>query len=96
MYFPLCIYYREAFGWEIYVIASVAVTFGTMGVISFSRALKYGNAGPVQAIENAKAIVQTILTAIFVKQVPSILQILGLVAGLIGVTIIVIQKKESI
>ena len=47
LYFPMCIYYRKEFGWEIYVIASVAVTFGTIGVITFSRALKYGNAGPV-------------------------------------------------
>ena len=46
LYFPLCLYFRKEFGWEIYVIATVAVTFGTMGVISISRAMKYGNAGP--------------------------------------------------
>ena len=57
LYMPFIILYRNEFDIEVYGISSISVILGTLGVICISRALKYGNAGPVQAIENSKTII---------------------------------------
>ena len=77
-------------------IATVVVFFVTLGVIFLSRALQCGIAGPVQAIENSKTVVTTLMCAIFLSQIPNLMQLFGLITGLIGVAVIVIQKKDDI
>lgn len=57
LYLPFCFLFRDSFDMYIYLMASLTTFAATMGVISFSRALKYGKAGPVTAIENSKTIV---------------------------------------
>ena len=47
LYIPFIIVYRNEFDLTVYGYSSIAVILGTLGVICFSRALKYGNAGPV-------------------------------------------------
>ena len=61
-----------------------------MGVILFSKAIASGIAGPVQAIENSKTVVYTVLCIVFLGQIPNLMQISGLVAGMIGVVSIVL------
>ena len=61
------IWYREEFSLTIYAISSMSVFFESLGSICFARALFYGNAGPVTAIVVTKAIVQSMLAAIFLS-----------------------------
>ena len=87
---PVFIYFRKEYELMDVVIGTVAVTLVTIGVIFFSRSLQCGNAGPVQAIENSKTIITTLMAAIFLSQVPNVMQWFGLAAGLVGVVVIVI------
>jgi len=54
-----------------------------------SKALKYGKAGPVQAIENSKTIVQTLEAIIILGQIPSFIQWMAIASGLVGIVIII-------
>jgi hypothetical protein len=57
LYIPFIILYRNSFDIEVYALSTITVILETFGVINLARALKYGNAGPVQAIENSKTII---------------------------------------
>lgn len=61
----------------------------TIGVIALGKGLACGNGGPMQAIENQKTVVVTIMTAIIYQRMPTILQICGLLSGIVGVLCIV-------
>ena len=78
-----------------FAVAQVSIVMVVLGVILFSRAIKIGKAGPVQSIQEAKAIVQTVLEIIFLSAKPNLLQIFGLIAGFVGVMIIVVQRKKT-
>lgn len=67
----------------------------TIGVIALGKGLACGNGGPMQAIENQKTVVVTIMTAIIYQRMPTVLQICGLVSGIVGVIAIVIQKHKK-
>lgn len=67
----------------------------TIGVIALGKGLACGDGGPMQAIENQKTVVVTIITAIVYQRMPTVLQICGLASGIIGVLFIVFQKKKS-
>ena len=54
-------------------VATVVVILVTFGVIFLSRALQCGIAGPVQAIENSKTVIQTLMCAIFLSQIPNLM-----------------------
>lgn len=90
LYLPFFFVFRGNFTWFDILEATATVMIVTAGVIFFSRALQCGFAGPTQAIENAKTIVQSVLAAILLGQIPSLIQIFGLISGLLGVAIIVI------
>jgi len=96
MLLPFYLYYVTAFTFMDWVIATIVVITVTLGVIFLSRALACGIAGPVQAIENTKVVITTLMCVIFLNQIPNLVQILGLCAGMLGVTVIVVQKKEDI
>ena len=84
LYVPLTWIYSNAY--QILII---------IGIIIFSKALGYGKGGSVQAIQETKTIVQTVLCVIFDGLVPNWIQINGLISGLIGVAIIVLQTKKN-
>merc|ERR1719487_2902464 len=67
----------------------------TIGVIALGKGLACGNGGPMQAIENQKTVIVTIITAIVDQKMPTILQICGLVSGIVGVLFIVFQKQKK-
>ena len=93
---PFFIYFRKEYELMDVFIATVVVVLVTLGVIFFSRSLQCGIAGPVQAIENSKTIVTTLMGMIFLSQIPNLIQWFGLISGLLGVIVIVIQKKEDV
>ena len=51
--------------------STMSSILGNTGVIFLSMGVECGDAGPVAALENQKAAVQTILTAVLLKQVPN-------------------------
>ncbi len=67
------------------VLATVCLTFG----------LKYGKGGTVQAIEQFKAILQTCWAAIIFGEIPMLTQWLGMLVGLAGIFIIVLQPNKD-
>jgi uncharacterized membrane protein len=87
---PFFVYFRKEYELMDVVIGTVSVILVTIGVIFFSRSLQCGMAGPVQAIENSKTIITTLMAAVFLSQVPTLMQWFGLVSGLVGVIVIVI------
>ena len=87
---PFYFYFYDIYSLMDIAVATFVVILVTLGVICFSRGLVCGIAGPVQAIENSKTVVQTIMAAIFLAQIPNLMQFLGLASGLLGVTVIVI------
>lgn len=75
--------------------ANTSFIFVTMALVFFTWAMNNGKGGAVQAIYNMKTVVQTVLVLISTKKLPSALEFGGLALGLIGVIIIVIQKKDA-
>ena len=55
--------------------------------ITLSYAFTVGLGGPVQGINNLMSLVQTVLAAIFLSQVPTLSQNFGLFFGLLGALI---------
>ena len=79
------------------VLASLSILLVTAGVLSYSFGVKYGNAGPAQAImTDGGTITQTLLGAFFLGNWPNWIQWLGLSAGLAGVIVIIMQKQKSV
>lgn len=83
------------FTFKTMAIATAILMTQVFGIISLSIGLKYGTAGPVQAVENQKTTIQTLLEAAVQRNLPTIIQWGGLAAGIIGVTIIVCQPKKE-
>lgn len=96
IFLPIFLYHREKYTFGDVCVGTLVILCVTAGVIFISKAIQCGVAGPVQAIENSKTVVQTILCIIFLGQIPNLMQILGLVTGAIGVISIVLQKKKDV
>jgi drug/metabolite transporter (DMT)-like permease len=62
--------------------------FAVIGMWALSRAVSYGYAGPAAALTNVQTIVQTTLAALFLNQIPSQMEIIGVVCGLFGSCVI--------
>lgn len=54
-----------------------------------------GQAGPVQAIEMMKTVWQVLLTVVIDNKIPVPIEIAGCATGLMGVLIIVLNKKQE-
>jgi len=96
LFLPFFIYFRESYTFMDVCVGTLVILCVTTGVILFSRALSCGIAGPVQAIENSKTVVQTVMCIVFLGQIPNLMQIFGLITGSIGVISIVLQKKKDV
>ena len=83
------------YGWSEMIIATAILVTQVFGIISLAVGLANGTAGPVQAIENQKTTVQTVLETAVQAHLPSGMQIGGLICGIVGVTVIVCQKKKK-
>ena len=71
------------------VMANLSILNVTISITCFTHALKCGKGGVVQAVDNLKVIVQTVLGVVITGIVPSVVQIVGMLCGLIGVFIII-------
>ena len=67
----------------------------TLGIVFISQAYNYGDAGPNEAIKNSCTVIQTVITAFAAQKVPTVLQIIGLIAGFGGVLVIVLQNTKK-
>ena len=58
------------------------------GGIALTTALKCGKGGPINAIDSLKSLIPLFLNMMFRDLVPSLLQILGVIFGIIGAAVI--------
>ena len=62
----------------------------TLGLLFLTYAFRYAKAGNVMAIENSKNVIQTLIVIIIQGIVPNLMEISGLVLGMLGVAVIVL------
>ena len=67
-----------------------ALTFGIARIL-LTLAFKIGKGGTVQAIENSKSIILTLMFAVLDSMVPNWFEISGIATGTLGVLVIVLQ-----
>ena len=65
-----------------------------VGIIAFTKGLDLGKGAHIQAIYNLQSPIQVLLTFLFHGVVPVPLEWVGCLLGLVGVTFIILQKKE--
>ena len=61
---------------------------------AFNIGLRYGKCGPIQAIRETKSILQTVETAVIMGTMPPMIHIAGILVGVSGILVIVLQKKD--
>ena len=88
------------FNWIDLSVGTVASCFQVMGKVCIVLAVSYGIAGPAASLANTQTIYATLLSTIVSQQSLSILEICGLISGIIGATIIsagdlIIKKLKS-
>jgi uncharacterized membrane protein len=71
------------------LMGNLSILCVTISITCFTHALKYGKGGVVQAIDSLKVIVQTVLGVIITGVIPSLVQMIGMFCGLVGVFIII-------
>lgn len=59
-----------------------------LGTAAMTKAFKTGKGGPIQAIDSLKCLVPLFLNILFYEQVPTRMQVGGIVSGMVGATII--------
>ena len=92
---PLMIYSHGDFTLGAFVKANMSTICVTLAVLFFNLAMNIGKGATIQAIYNAKVLVQTGLGIVINRHVPEILGGSGLVVGFIGVLFFVCQKKQG-
>ena len=66
------------------------------GGVFLTLGLKHGKGGIVQAVENMKAVWQTLIVLLLTKgnQMPTFIQVIGMLLGLFGTSIIFMNKTN--
>ena len=80
------IYVREhgMYEWFDFCESIFASLLSMAANITLSQAFAIGLGGPVQGINNLMSVVQTVMAALILSQIPSLMQNIGLVLGLVG------------
>lgn len=89
----ICIDFR--FGWEDLALSVASFATVNTGELLAGWAVVYGNAGPVSAIGNLKAMFMTIGVTVVTHKIPSILEWVALLLGLVGATIVLLSEKKE-
>ena len=80
---------KVEYTWMQILFCNVNRLFLTSSLIMTTKAIDYGDGGPLQAIENQKSAVTTIFMALLFDIYPNLYEIAGLLAGLVAIPIIV-------
>ena len=67
-----------------YLILALSGFLGAVGILFLNYALVIGLSGPVFAISNSQTIIMTILDIVLLGQVPSIIEIVSALFGILG------------
>ena len=86
---PLFVLNFGEFSVEDMLKANASLLLVTIAINCFSFAIQCGKGANVQAIENMKTVVQTVIAAIVAQSIPGYLEIIGLAVGLSGVFLII-------
>ena len=77
------------------LIGSVARLFCTTALIFLGQSLRFGKAGPIQAIDNQKSTWTTLIFGVAYHQWPNMIQIIGMIIGFIGINVFIFGKDEK-
>ena len=77
------------YGWSEFFMGTGMMISLTGGVIFISQAYRLGTAAPNEAIKSNCSVIQTVISALISMKVPSLMQIGGLVVGIISVIVLV-------
>jgi len=86
---------NQTFSTKYFIISNIQQILGILATSCLTFGLKYGKGGTVQAIEQVKSIFQTCWAAIFLGQIPIVSQWLGMLVGIAGIIIIVLQPRKD-
>jgi uncharacterized membrane protein len=67
-----------------HLITALSGLIGSFAVLFLNEAIIIGYVGPVFALTNIQVIIQTILDAIFLQQIPNTIEIFSALLGIIG------------
>ena len=70
------------------VKSSASGVLSLLGTAAMTRAFKTGKGGPIQAIDSLKCLVPLFLNVILKQQVPTNMQVSGIICGMLGATIV--------
>ena len=89
----LCINF--SFSWIDLALSVASFATVNTGELLAGWSVVYGNAGPVSAIGNLKAMFMTVGVAVVTHESPSILEWTALFLGLVGATIVLLSEKKQ-
>ena len=74
-----------------YLILALSGFLGAVGILFLNYALVIGLAGPVFAISNFQTIILTVLDIVLLGQVPSVIEVISALFGIIGSCVIALH-----
>ena len=84
----------EVYNSQIYILSNLKFVLVVLASYFLNKALSCGKAGRVQSLDYMKTVWKILLTVAIDQQVPSKIEMLGCVCGLIGTLIIVLSKEK--
>lgn len=85
---------KSIYDLEIYIVSNVIFILIILAIVSMNYAVKYGNAGRAQALDQMKSIWQVLLTVIIDSSVPTGMEIAGCASGIIGTILIILSRDK--
>jgi len=79
--------------WKLFFIGFVGSVINTLGIVSAVHAVSNGPAGPASALMNSSNILLAIVEAIRFMTMPRSLEIVGMIIGLFGATVLTIPDQ---
>ena len=76
--------------------AVAASVLSLIGTASMTQAFKTGKGGPIQAIDSLKVLVPLIMNIAIHQQIPTWMQVGGMISGIFGALVISFKTKETV
>ena len=78
------------FSFYYFWIGLVSAIINTLGLVAIANAFRSGPGGPVSAVSSISNILLVVIECIKTQEIPSVLQWIGLILGIVGSLILVI------
>lgn len=81
-------YQGDTFDWDCFYAGSMSAILNTVGFMMLGISVVIGYAGPANALNSIQAVVLTMLSISVMHQIPSRLQVIGMILGMVGTIIV--------